>query len=146
MSVVRVQTEPIVADELIRAVLGDGDGAVALFLGTVRDHNAGRRVRYLEYHAYPEMARREMRRLVEQAGERFDVGRIALVHRTGRLEIGEVSVGVAVASPHRAAGFDACRYLIDTLKRTLPIWKKEFFEGGECWIEGGSGAGPAPGR
>jgi molybdopterin synthase catalytic subunit len=134
--VIRIQQEPIQSDALIYAVRSDGDGAVVLFLGTVRDNNIGRKVHYLEYHSYPEMAVNEMRRLVADAQKNFDVGQIALVHREGRLEIGEVSVGIAVASPHRAEGLDACRYVIDTLKKTVPIWKKEFFEGGDSWIEG----------
>lgn len=133
---ISLQDEPIRVDELIEKVQGDGDGAVALFLGTVRDNNMDRRVLGLEYHAYPEMARSEMIRLVNDARERFEVSRIGLVHRTGRLEIGEVSVAIAVAAPHRDAAFQACRHVIDTLKETVPIWKKEFFEGGEVWIEG----------
>ena len=133
---VRLQTEPIRAEELVAEVRGDADGAVALFLGTVRNHNCGRRVLYLEYSAYPEMAVSEMRRIETQARERFGVDRLALVHRTGRLEIGEASVGVAVAAAHRAEAFDACRFVIDTLKSMVPIWKKEVFEGGEVWIEG----------
>jgi len=133
---VRLQTVPIRVEELTDAVRRDRDGAVALFLGTVRDANRDRRVLRLEYHAYEAMAEREMARLREDALERFDVSEIAIVHRTGTLEIGEVSVAVAVASPHRAAAFEACRWVIDTLKRTVPIWKKEHFEGGEVWIEG----------
>lgn len=133
---IRLQDEPIRVEELIETAQRDGDGAVALFLGTVRDNNAGRRVLALEYHAYPEMALSEMTRLVEQAREKFDVSRITLVHRTGRLEIGDVSVAIVVAAPHRDAAFRACRHLIDTLKQTVPIWKKEHFEGGEVWIEG----------
>ena len=133
---IRLQTEPIVVEPLLAGLRGDADGAVALFLGTVRDHNAGRSVRFLEYHAYPEMAEREMRRLADEARQRFEVSAIALVHRTGRLKIGEVSVGVAVAAAHRGAAMDACRWVIDALKKTVPIWKKEYFEGGEGWIEG----------
>jgi molybdopterin synthase catalytic subunit len=134
--VVRLQSEPIRTDELLDSVRQDADGAVAIFLGTVRDHNRGRRVRYLEYHAYPEMARAEMLRLEQQTLQRFALSRLALVHRTGRLEIGEISVAIAVASPHRDDAFRACRFVIDTLKRTVPIWKKEYFEGGDVWIEG----------
>ena len=133
---IRLQQEPIQSDALIAAVRSDRDGAVLLFLGTVRDNNIGRNVLYLEYHAYSEMAVSELRRLVAEAQKKFDVGRIAVVHREGRVEIGEVSVAIAVASPHRAEGLDACRYVIDTLKKTVPIWKKEFFEGGDSWIEG----------
>jgi molybdopterin synthase catalytic subunit len=133
---VRLQAEPIHPEQLVEQVRGAGDGAVALFLGTVRDHHDGRRVLHLEYHAYPEMAEREMARIEAEALQRFGVSRIALVHRTGRLEIGEVSVGVAVAAAHRAPAVEACRFAIDALKETVPIWKREFFEGGAVWIEG----------
>lgn len=133
---IRLQTEAIRVDELIESVGSDGDGAVAVFVGTVRDHNRGRRVLYLEYEAYPEMATSEMRRLVEQAGARFELSSVAIVHRTGRLEIGEASVAVAIAATHRDDALEACRFLIDTFKRTVPIWKREVFEGGEVWIEG----------
>jgi len=133
---VRLQDTPIDSAALVERLRQDADGAVVLFLGTVRDHNLGRRVRYLEYQAYPEMAERELRRLEEQARERWGVNGIAVVHRTGRLEIGETAVAVAVSSAHRAEAFEAGRHIIDTLKHTVPIWKKEFFEGGEEWIEG----------
>lgn len=141
---VRLQVEPIRADELIAAVRGDGDGAVALFVGTVREHNRGRRVLHLEYQAYGEMAEGELARIERAAIERFAVSRVAVAHRTGRVEIGEASVVVAVSAPHRAAALEACRFVIDTLKQTVPIWKREVFEGGEAWIEG-AGESPAGG-
>jgi molybdopterin synthase catalytic subunit len=131
-----IQTDPIRTEDLMEKVRADGDGAVSVFLGTVRDHNQGRRVLYLEYHAYEAMAEREIGRLENEAVERFGVSRVHVVHRTGKLEIGEVSVGIAVASPHRAEAMEASRFVIDTLKKTVPIWKKEFFEGGAVWIEG----------
>jgi molybdopterin synthase catalytic subunit len=134
--VVRVQSGPIDVGELIETVRGDGDGAVATFLGTVREHNAGRTVLHLEYQAYTAMAESEMAKIVRQALKDYDVSRVAVVHRTGRLGIGEIAVGIAVGSAHRAPAFEACRFVIDTLKRTVPIWKKEAFEGGEVWIEG----------
>jgi molybdopterin synthase catalytic subunit len=137
--VVRLQHDPIDVAAMTAAVRGDGDGAVALFLGTVRNLNAGRSVLFLEYEAYAAMAEREMARIAEEARARFGVSAVDVVHRIGRLEIGEVSVAVAVASPHRADALEACRFVIDTLKATVPIWKREHFEGGEVWIEGEGG-------
>ncbi|MCP3981976.1 MAG: molybdenum cofactor biosynthesis protein MoaE [bacterium] len=133
---VRLQSETIDTAELIRRVQTDADGAVALFVGAVRDHNEGRSVTRLEYQAYSEMALPEMEKIESETLERFPVTRVAIVHRTGTLAVGEASVAVAVSSPHRGDAFDACRHAIDTLKKTVPIWKKEFFEGGETWIEG----------
>ena len=134
---VRLQSEPIRAEDLVALVAADEDGAVAVFLGTVRNHSAGRRVLYLDYEAYRGMAEAEMARIEREALDRFGVSAIAVVHRSGRLGIGEVSVGVAVASAHRAQATDACRFVIDELKRTVPIWKREHFEGGGAvWVEG----------
>lgn len=133
---IRLQEKPIGVADLVEEVRGDGDGAVELFLGTVRNHNVGKRVIRLEYHAYPGMAEREMEKLERDAIDRFGVSRVAIVHRTGTLEIGDVSVAIAVSSPHRLQAQQACKFLIDTLKETVPIWKKEFFEGGTVWIEG----------
>jgi molybdopterin synthase catalytic subunit len=116
--------------------LSPADGAWCLFVGVVRNENDGRAVTFLEYEAYPEMALREMERLEAEARARWPVTDVRIAHRLGRLEIGEASVAVAVASPHRAEAFAACRFVIDTLKATVPIWKKEHFEGGAVWIEG----------
>jgi molybdopterin synthase catalytic subunit len=132
---VGIQAEPIVVQEWIDLVAGDDAGAVAVFLGTVRAHHRGRRVLHLEYEAYRSMAEAEMRRIGQEALRERGALRIALVHRTGRLERGEVSVAVAAAAAHRAEAFDACRAAMEDLKRTVPIWKKEVFEGGEEWIE-----------
>ncbi len=140
---VRLQSEPIDSAALVASVRGDGDGAVTFFLGTVRDSNRGRRVIHLEYEAYEAMAVRQMERIEELASEKFAVNGIAVVHRTGRLAIGEASVAIAVSAPHRGAAFDACRFIIDRIKQEVPIWKKECFEGGEVWIEG---AGETPRR
>jgi molybdopterin synthase catalytic subunit len=112
------------------------DGAAVMFEGVVRNQTRGRQTLYLEYEAYEEMALAEMEKLAEQALKQFAVRDVALVHRLGRLEIGEASVLIVVASAHRAAAFDACRWLIDTLKRTVPIWKKEYFEDGAVWADG----------
>jgi molybdopterin synthase catalytic subunit len=112
------------------------DGAVVVFEGIVRNQTRGRKTLYLDYEAYEEMALRQMEGLAEQAVGQFQVRDVAMVHRLGRIEIGETSVLIVVASAHRAAGFDACRWLIDTLKRTVPIWKKEYFEDGAVWADG----------
>ncbi len=112
------------------------DGAVVVFEGIVRNQTRGRRTLYLDYEAYEPMALAELRSLLAQARERFAIRDAAVVHRVGRLEIGEASVVIAVASAHRAAAFDACRWIIDTLKKTVPIWKKEYFEDGAVWADG----------
>src|SRR6185295_18110697 len=138
---IRLQVEAIRVEELVAHVSSGEDGASALFLGTVRVRNRGRRVLWLEYEAFEEMARSEMERIERAAIEHHGASAVALVHRTGRLEISEISVGVAVAAPHRAEALEACRFAIDTLKRSVPIWKKEVFEGGQVWIEG---AGESP--
>lgn len=121
---------------LERAIERSGDGGVVTFRGIVRDNSRGKRVRYLEYDAYPEMAEREMAAIAAEVARRWQTDHLAMVHRIGRLEIGECSVVVAVACAHRAEAFEACRYAIDTLKQTVPIWKKEVAEDGEEWVEG----------
>ncbi len=112
------------------------DGAAVVFEGVIRNHSRGRRTLFLEYEAYEEMARKQMESLAEQALAQFQIRDVAIVHRLGRLEIGETSVLIVAASAHRAAAFEACRWLIDTLKRTVPIWKKEHFEDGAVWADG----------
>jgi len=141
---VRLTREPIDLAAL-HAVSGQ-DGALCLFAGVVRNENVGRRVTHLEYEAYEEMALEVLRDIEAQVRKRWPVSDVRIVHRLGRLEIGEASVAVAVASPHRAEAFDACRFAIDTLKHTAPIWKKEFFEGGEAWVEGPGQCGHEPAR
>lgn len=112
------------------------DGAMALFVGVVRNENAGRNVLHLEYEAYEEMAMAEMERIEGEVLRLWPVSDVRIVHRLGRLQVGEASVAVAVASPHRAEAFEACRFAIDTLKRSVPIWKKEFYADGAVWLEG----------
>src|SRR5712692_5030497 len=112
------------------------DGAVVTFLGLVRNHNAGRRVRYLEYEAYEPLALKTFDRIAGEVRDRWAGVRLALHHRVGRLEIGEASVAIATASPHRGDAYAACRYAIERVKQIAPIWKREFFEGGDVWIEG----------
>jgi molybdopterin synthase catalytic subunit/molybdopterin converting factor small subunit len=128
--------EAISTDALVAAVKQGSDGAVVVFDGIVRDNTRGRRTLYLDYEAYEEMADKQIAELARQAIERFGVRAVTLVHRLGRLQIGETSVLIVVASAHRGAAFDACRWLIDTLKKTVPIWKKETFVDGAVWADG----------
>jgi molybdopterin synthase catalytic subunit len=121
---------------LARAVRANENGAIATFDGCVRNHSHGRQTLYLEYEAYETMALAKMQEITAEAHQKFAVDRIAMVHRLGRLEIGETSVFIAVSAAHRGAAFDACRYAIDTLKKTVPIWKKEFFADGAVWADG----------
>lgn len=131
---VRVTTEPI-ASTLADGLARSSDGAVVVFLGVVRDATDDRPVDALEYEAYDRMAADEMRKIAIEAGGRWEVGRILMVHRTGMLTVGEPSVLVGVSAPHRAEAFDACEYCIDVLKERVPIWKKELFSDGEShWV------------
>jgi MoaE-MoaD fusion protein len=133
---VRLIRERINPGALIPPLERPEDGAVVVFDGIVRNHSRGRATRYLEYEAYEAMALRQMQDLAAQALARFAIRDLLLVHRLGRIEIGEPSVLIAVFSAHRSAAFDACRWLIDTLKQTVPIWKKEFFADGAVWAQG----------
>jgi molybdopterin synthase catalytic subunit len=127
---------PLELGRLVDAVGRGGDGAVVTFLGLVRDHNAGRRVRYLEYEAYEPLALRTFERIAAEVESRWPGVRLALHHRVGRLEIGEASVVIATASAHRADAYASCRYTIERVKQVAPVWKREFFDGGDVWIEG----------
>jgi len=138
-----VQT-PIGPSAAVRHVRADNDGAIVTFDGFVRNESHGRRTLYLEYEAYASMAITKMREIGEQIHAKFPIHRVAILHRLGRLEIGETSVFIAVSAPHRNAAFDACRYAIDTLKRTVPIWKKEYFEDGAVWADGELPPAPPP--
>lgn len=133
---IRITCNPIDAEAVVMRLKHASDGAVVIFDGIVRDNTRGRRTLYLDYEAYDEMALKQMEGLVAEAKTRFKVRRVSIVHRLGRLQIGESSVFIAVASAHRAAAFDASRWLIDTLKKTIPIWKKEYFEDGAMWADG----------
>lgn len=135
--------EPIDLAALARHVRAPEDGATVTFDGFVRNQSHNRTTLYLDYEAYETMALTKMREIGAQLHEQFAIHRVAMVHRLGRLEIGETSVFIAVSSPHRAAAFDACRFAIDTLKRTVPIWKKEFFAGGAVWAEGEQPSAPS---
>src|SRR5215469_3204412 len=133
---VRIVRGRIDTDAVLSTLKRGEDGAALLFEGVVRNQTRGRRTLYLDYEAYEEMALQEMEALAAQSLKQFNVRDVAIVHRLGRIEIGETSVLIAVASAHRAAAFDACRYGIDTLKRLVPIWKKEYFADGAVWSEG----------
>ena len=122
--------------ELLEKLKAPEDGAIVVFDGFVRNNFKGQRTLYLEYEAYETMALAKMREIGVQVREKFQIRHLAIIHRLGRLEIGETSVWIAVSSAHRNAAFDACRYAIDALKRAVPIWKKEFFAGGAVWAEG----------
>jgi MoaE-MoaD fusion protein len=126
----------IPAEEIVEQIKEGEDGAVVVFDGVVRNHTRGRKTLYLYYEAYEPMALSQMNALAEKVIANFKVRKIAIYHRLGRLEIGESSVLIVVASAHRAAAFDACRFAIDTLKRTVPIWKKEHFTDGAVWADG----------
>jgi MoaE-MoaD fusion protein len=128
--------EPLDMSGLTAHVRGEQDGAIVTFDGFVRNESHGRATLHLEYEAYEAMAVAKMREIAEQAHQKFAIHRLAMAHRLGRLEIGETSVFIAVSAAHRAAAFDACRFAIDTLKRTVPIWKKEFFADGAVWADG----------
>jgi len=128
--------EPLIAAVTERGDATGSDGAVTTFLGIVRNHNVGRRVHHLEYEAYEPLALRAFERINVEIEARWPDVRLALHHRIGRIEIGGASVAIAAASPHRGHAFSACRYAIERVKQIAPIWKREFFEGGDVWIEG----------
>jgi molybdopterin synthase catalytic subunit len=130
-----ISDRPLDEREVVARVAGDDTGGVVSFVGTVRNHARGQSIRYLEYEAYPEMAEREMQKIADEAARRWPGTRVAIAHRMGHLEIGEAAVVVVAAAPHRAEAFEACRYAIDTLKLTVPIWKKEVATDGEYWVD-----------
>jgi len=131
-----ITAEPLDPGPLVAAVRRDESGAVALFYGVARNENLGRKVLWLEYDAYPEMAIKKMREVADEVRAKFPVTGVGILHRTGRLEIGETSLLVAVSSGHRKEAFEACHFAVDRIKQIVPVWKKEVFEGGEEWIEG----------
>jgi molybdopterin synthase catalytic subunit len=130
----RITRQPIDLQELVRFVTDSEAGAIATFIGTTRNNNEGRKVIALDYEAYPEMAEKELARIGQQASQRWQICRMAIIHRLGPVQITEASVIIAVSSAHRDAAFAACRFAIEEIKKTVPIWKKEVFEGGEVWI------------
>ncbi len=135
----RVSAKPLVLQELVDCVTDPEAGAIATFIGTTRNNNEGRKVIALDYEAYPEMAEKELARVGEEANKKWEICRMAIVHRIGPVEITEPSVIIAVSAAHRDAAFAACRFAIEEIKRSVPIWKKEVYEGGEIWIGTQSG-------
>jgi molybdopterin converting factor subunit 1 len=127
--------QPLDPGAVVSRVSGPGMGGLVTFAGSVREQARGHQIRHLEYEAYPGMAEREMERIASQAAERWPGARVAIAHRVGHLEVGELAVVVAAAAPHRAEAFAACRFAIDTLKERVPIWKKEFATDGEYWVD-----------
>ena len=139
--IILVSPAPVDAGDLMDRVREDSSGAIAVFVGVARDHSRGHRVRLLEYQAYPPMAEEELARIAATCHERWTLTRVALVHRTGPLRIGEVSVAVVVAAPHRREALDACGFAIEEIKRRVPIWKKEFGDEGDAWVIGDPSSG-----
>ncbi|MBF6569837.1 MAG: molybdenum cofactor biosynthesis protein MoaE [Candidatus Binataceae bacterium] len=131
---IKIVQHRIDLDELQSAVADPRAGAAVTFAGTTRIENAGRRVLRLEYEAYAPMALSEMHKIADEANDRFSIVKIAITHRIGRVDIGETSVAIAVSAAHRGEAFEACRFAIDRIKEIVPIWKKEYFEGGELWV------------
>ena len=141
----RITEEPLSADAIARAVSAPAAGGVAVFLGVVRDNTAGRRVVALEYEAHVPMAEAKLKEIGEAVYERWPgVRQVAILHRIGRLQVGEASVAIGVSAAHRQEAFEACQYAIDTVKRIVPIWKREMFEDGSAWV-GLQGESPPPG-
>ena len=134
MGMITITNDALCPEAITDSVKRDGNGAVVTFLGSTRDSTAEREVLYLEYEAYRPMADNQLARVAAEIRERWGVPDVAIAHRLGRLEIGDISLVVAIASPHRKEAFEACAYAIDRIKQIVPIWKKEFFVGGEVWV------------
>ena len=131
---IEITDQPLDPQHLINLVSSDGAGAINTFIGTVREQTKGKRVVKLEYEAYDAMAVAEMQKIVDSAREQWPIQKVAIHHRKGELKVGDLAVIIAVSTPHRLASFQACQFIIDTLKQTVPIWKKEIFEDGEVWV------------
>ncbi len=132
----RITGEKISTSDLAKSLQTPADGAVVTFEGVVRNHSSGRKTLYLEYEAYTSMAIRKMEEIGADAKQKYRINSVGIIHRTGRLEIGETSVAIVVTAAHRRPAFEACQYLIDRLKQVVPVWKKEYFEDGAVWVEG----------
>ena len=135
-STYRITNEKISTSDFARSLQASSDGAVVTFEGVVRNHSNGQKTLYLEYEAYNAMAIRKMEEIGAEAKSKFDIHSVGIIHRVGRLEIGEASVAIVVTAAHRRQAFEACHYLIDRLKQVVPVWKKEYFESGAVWVEG----------
>ena len=133
---IKIVEEPIRPEELFATVLSEDDGAIVSFSGVVRNQTNGKRTNHLVYEAYPEMAEAKMVEISREANKQWQLDQVAILHRIGRLEIGEISVLIAVSSPHRREAFAACQYVIDRVKEVVPIWKKEVGDDGEFWVDG----------
>jgi len=131
---IAITEDPINTQAVIAAVQADGAGAINVFIGTVRNQTQAKPVTKLDFEAYDSMAVKKMQEIANQAAARWPIQKVAIVHRKGSLEIGEAAVVIAVSTPHRKASFEACEFIIDTLKEVVPIWKKEIFEDGEVWV------------
>jgi len=132
---IKIQSDPINIAEVLASVQNNQSGAVNIFLGTVRNHNKEKKVIKLAYEAYDSMAVSEIRKIVEETQEKWPVEAISVVHRKGELHVGDIAVMIAVAAPHRKESFAACEYIIDTLKKRVPIWKKEYYPDGDYWLD-----------
>lgn len=131
---IKLTDKALSSEECISIVADEKAGGHVVFIGTVRNHTKGKNVVFLDFEAYGPMAEKEMRKIAEHAMEKYDIHHVVIHHRTGKLEIGEIPVIIAVGAAHRKAAFQACEFCIDTLKETVPIWKKEHFEDGEIWV------------
>ena len=142
---IKITNEPLNPEEITAQVRRDSNGAVITFLGTTRDFSEGRNVEYLEYEAYQPMAENMLQQIADELREKWDIADFAVAHRVGRVDIGEISLVVALSSPHRQQAFEAGQYVVDRIKQLVPIWKKEAFEGGQVWVgsEEESAAAPA---
>ena len=131
----KITKEPLVAESIIAEVNKSGNGGICAFVGTVRDNAEGKSVLHLEYDAYPEMAEKKLAEIAAEIKDKWGLGDVSIVHRIGKMEIGEAAVVIAVGAPHRKEAFQACQYAIDRIKEFVPIWKKEYFTDGEVWVE-----------
>jgi molybdopterin synthase catalytic subunit len=133
---IEITNRPIKTQEVVDKVVKDTAGGIVTFIGTVRNNAGGKKVLYLEYEAYPQMAEKKIAEIIDEIKSKWQIEDISVTHRVGRLEIGDIAVVIAVSSGHRLEAFQACQYAIDRIKEIVPIWKKEFYEEGSKWIEG----------